>query len=252
MLNVNIEKILPVTEARDSLNKIIDEVDGSDELYVITKNGKPTAIVVGVHHLEKLTGIKHEEIMPDTDLDKTDIMSEPKEEAPVTPPVAKDDDVKDASPWAFSDSSQINTDTKATSAETTEKTSSGFDLGSSPTNGAQANPLSSSTPNPTPATATPAVTTPTTPASPTTSTSSQPAPDSTAVASNVDDIEDIFGPMEETTPTPATSTPASPAAPTSTPTPTAAPSTTTPATPMAPAPTTPTTNNQSTPPAAQI
>jgi prevent-host-death family protein len=65
MLEVNIEKIIPITEARDSLNNIVDIVESSDELYVITKNGKPAAIVVGVHHLEKLTGIDHKDIMPD-------------------------------------------------------------------------------------------------------------------------------------------------------------------------------------------
>lgn len=57
MLEVKIEKIVPITDARDSFNRIIDEVDATDEMYVITKNGKPAAIVVGVHHLEKLTGI---------------------------------------------------------------------------------------------------------------------------------------------------------------------------------------------------
>ncbi len=56
MLQVNIEKIIPVTEARDMFNKIVDEVEGTDELYVLTKNGKPAAVVVGVNHLEKLTG----------------------------------------------------------------------------------------------------------------------------------------------------------------------------------------------------
>lgn len=56
MLEVNIEKIIPVTEARDMFNKIVDEVEGTDELYVLTKNGKPAAVVVGVNHLEKLTG----------------------------------------------------------------------------------------------------------------------------------------------------------------------------------------------------
>lgn len=65
MLDVNIEKILPITAVRDALNKIIDEVEDSNELYVITKNGKPAAIIVGVHHLEKLTGISHQTIMPD-------------------------------------------------------------------------------------------------------------------------------------------------------------------------------------------
>lgn len=63
MLEVKIDKILPITEARDSFNKIVDDVEESDELYVLTKNGKPTAVMVGVHHLEKLTGTSHEELM---------------------------------------------------------------------------------------------------------------------------------------------------------------------------------------------
>jgi len=67
MLEVKIEKILPVTEARDSFNKLIDEVEGTDELYVLTKNGKPAAVIVGVHHLEKLTGTSEEELMEKAD-----------------------------------------------------------------------------------------------------------------------------------------------------------------------------------------
>lgn len=62
-MQVDIEKIIPVTEARDSFNKIVDEVEGSDELYVLTKNGKPAAVVVGVNHLEKLTGESEMEVM---------------------------------------------------------------------------------------------------------------------------------------------------------------------------------------------
>jgi prevent-host-death family protein len=65
MLEVDIEKIIPVTDARDSLNQIIETVDGTDALYVITKNGKPSAIIVGVHHLEKLTGMKSDELTVD-------------------------------------------------------------------------------------------------------------------------------------------------------------------------------------------
>ena len=56
MLEVDIEKIIPITEARDSFNQIIEGVEASDDMYVVTKNGKPSAIIVGVHHLEKLTG----------------------------------------------------------------------------------------------------------------------------------------------------------------------------------------------------
>ncbi|OQB06147.1 MAG: Antitoxin RelF [bacterium ADurb.Bin212] len=56
MLQVNVDKILPVTEARDKFNQLVDSVEGTDDLYVLTKNGKPAAVVVGVNHLEKLTG----------------------------------------------------------------------------------------------------------------------------------------------------------------------------------------------------
>lgn len=67
MLQVNIEKIIPVTEARDMFNRIIDEVEGTDDLYVLTKNGKPAAIVVGVNHLEKLTGETHTDVVAKID-----------------------------------------------------------------------------------------------------------------------------------------------------------------------------------------
>ena len=62
MLEVKVENILPVTEARDSFNQLVDKVEGTDEMFVLTKNGKPIAILVGVHHLEKLTGENHEEL----------------------------------------------------------------------------------------------------------------------------------------------------------------------------------------------
>lgn len=67
MLQVNIEKIIPVTEARDMFNRIIDDVEGTNELYVLTKNGKPAAVVVGVNHLEKLTGDPHADVVAELD-----------------------------------------------------------------------------------------------------------------------------------------------------------------------------------------
>lgn len=67
MLEVNIEKIVPVTEARDMFNKIIDDVEGTDELYVLTKNGKPASVVVGVNHLEKLTGAASDTVVTQID-----------------------------------------------------------------------------------------------------------------------------------------------------------------------------------------
>ena len=61
-MQVDIDRIIPVTEARDKFNKIIDEVEGSDNIYVFTKNGKPASVMVGVNHLEKLTGETHGDI----------------------------------------------------------------------------------------------------------------------------------------------------------------------------------------------
>lgn len=94
MLSVDIEKIVPVTEARDMFNKIVDEVEGSDNMYVLTKNGKPAAVVVGVNHLEKLTGETSGEIMAKVDQAKTetsddetgDNTSAESISAPVVPP----------------------------------------------------------------------------------------------------------------------------------------------------------------------
>ncbi len=93
-MQVDIEKILPVTEARDNFNKIIDEVEGSDHLYVLTKNGKPSAVIVGVNHLEKLTGETHDAITQKVEESNTTIAeNEPvvapdTTPAPVTPPPA--------------------------------------------------------------------------------------------------------------------------------------------------------------------
>ncbi len=61
-MQVDIEKIIPVTEARDKFNKVVDEVENSDHIYVFTKNGKPASVMVGVNHLEKLTGETHTDI----------------------------------------------------------------------------------------------------------------------------------------------------------------------------------------------
>ena len=81
MLEVDIDKILPVTEARDNFNKIVDEVEGTDHMYVLTKNGKPSAVVVGVNHLEKLTGKTADEL--------TSIVEKKADETPVVEEVSK-------------------------------------------------------------------------------------------------------------------------------------------------------------------
>lgn len=47
MLNVSIDKILPVTEARANIARLVDEVEKGD-VYVITRGGKPAAVMVPV------------------------------------------------------------------------------------------------------------------------------------------------------------------------------------------------------------
>ncbi|MCX6808616.1 MAG: type II toxin-antitoxin system Phd/YefM family antitoxin [Candidatus Berkelbacteria bacterium] len=64
MLEVDIEKIIPVNEARDNLESLAAQVAASDDLFVLTQNGKPEAILVGVHHLETLTGMPGADLIP--------------------------------------------------------------------------------------------------------------------------------------------------------------------------------------------
>lgn len=56
MLNVPIDKIIPLTEARDTLSKIIADVEQGAPLYVLTKNGKPSVAIMSVDVLQKQVG----------------------------------------------------------------------------------------------------------------------------------------------------------------------------------------------------
>lgn len=88
MLEVQIENIIPVTEARDKFNQMVDAVEGTEELYVLTKNGKPAAIVVGIHHLEKLTGETHSAVFgSETESTSSAAPAQQAQEPVVVPPV---------------------------------------------------------------------------------------------------------------------------------------------------------------------
>lgn len=103
MLEVDIDKILPVTEARDSFNKIVDEVEGTDHMYVLTKNGKPAAVVVGVNHLEKLTGKTTSELtsIVEKKADETPVVEEVKTKDPTSEvPLAPQTEVPSENPPA--------------------------------------------------------------------------------------------------------------------------------------------------------
>src|SRR3989344_2899363 len=240
MLDVNIEKILPVTEVRDSLNKIIDEVESTDELYVVTKNGKPSAIVVGVHHLEKLTGIDHKELMPAIDLggEKTnknldgsiDSLATPAQ-TPISPitSVSESPDNMGANNSASSTTISAMDETSAppptdpTGTPSGEALSQKESFGSEPAtvtnNGAQASPLTTSSPSVAETMATPMSSTGLSTPPPTTGTLLGGVPSGPVINSdlqqssgryeqesnsgvsesqeNDDSVDDIFGPVDE-------------------------------------------------------
>lgn len=206
MLDVNIEKILPVTEVRDSLNKIIDEVEATDELYVITKNGKPSAIVVGVHHLEKLTGISHKELMPDDK--KTE----------ETPPAAAPADAssQNPAPEIFPSDDLFSENANPAEAVTTPPQTD------TPANITTSTPAASQTPAPentAPSTLTPAAPTtadsiaPATPvdnAAPTADASSANNVFATPDNTTLDNSADLFGPPADAAPAAPLNPPAGP------------------------------------------
>ena len=47
-------KIVPFTEARASLSELLDDVEGRHEHVVITRNGRPTAVVISTEEWEAL------------------------------------------------------------------------------------------------------------------------------------------------------------------------------------------------------
>lgn len=54
-LRVSLDNIIPLTEARDHFSQIVNEVQ-KDNLYVLTKGGKPAVAIVDVKYLEQITG----------------------------------------------------------------------------------------------------------------------------------------------------------------------------------------------------
>ena len=84
MLDVKIENILPITQVKNDLEKLVERVNNSDELIVVAADGGPKAILIGIHNLETLTGMSHEELMPEeaTDQPGDEDNQTAKEEAP--------------------------------------------------------------------------------------------------------------------------------------------------------------------------
>lgn len=55
MINVPIDRIVPLTDARDNFSKIVSELEGQhDGMYVLTKGGKPAIALINVNYLAEL------------------------------------------------------------------------------------------------------------------------------------------------------------------------------------------------------
>ncbi|OGL45304.1 MAG: prevent-host-death protein [Candidatus Schekmanbacteria bacterium RBG_16_38_10] len=61
-------KTLPLSEVKMKLSKLIDRVTASDEEIVITRNGRPTAVIVSTDEFESLK--ETAEILSDKDFMK--------------------------------------------------------------------------------------------------------------------------------------------------------------------------------------
>ena len=55
MLKVPIDKILPVTEARSNISKLVDDVEKGN-IYVLTRGGRPSCVLAPIDYIKKLEG----------------------------------------------------------------------------------------------------------------------------------------------------------------------------------------------------
>lgn len=57
------ERVLPVTEARTRFLEIVKEVTDLGERFIITKRGKPEAVVISIDEIETLEILADKELM---------------------------------------------------------------------------------------------------------------------------------------------------------------------------------------------
>lgn len=56
MIHADLDKILPEDDALEKISSIIEEVEQKQELFIITKSGRPAAAIINIDYLEELTG----------------------------------------------------------------------------------------------------------------------------------------------------------------------------------------------------
>lgn len=56
MIHADLDKILPEADALEKITSIIEEVETNQELFIITKSGRPACAIINIDYLEELTG----------------------------------------------------------------------------------------------------------------------------------------------------------------------------------------------------
>lgn len=74
MLKVNIDKIVPVTDARAKIASVIDDVMRGN-IYVLTRGGKPVAVVAPIQTAEKV--ISNKVIIDSNDKNQSETLKSP-------------------------------------------------------------------------------------------------------------------------------------------------------------------------------
>lgn len=74
MLKVNIDKIIPVTDARAKIASVVDDVMRGNT-YVLTRGGKPVAIVAPIQTAEKV--ISNKVIIDSDDKNQSETLKSP-------------------------------------------------------------------------------------------------------------------------------------------------------------------------------
>lgn len=60
MIQVPLDKIIPMEEALIDISKIMDNVKAQKSLYVVTKDGKPHSAIIDIDMLEHLPEMNHQ------------------------------------------------------------------------------------------------------------------------------------------------------------------------------------------------
>lgn len=70
---MNIKNILSITEARNRIFKIAEEVQTPNKVYILTSDGKPKAVIMSAEEYESMVEtMEVERIFPDLDKDITE------------------------------------------------------------------------------------------------------------------------------------------------------------------------------------